>query len=97
MQTALKQTQSKLYTAMQQNQTEMMKQFQEILAGNTKPTSGHQKQATNPGNKAHSFCGGGYSYQEGSSLGDGFQTRTIRLEVSRFDGEDPKMWCYWAA
>jgi len=75
----------------------MMKQFQEILAGNTKPTSGHQKQATNLGNNAHSFCGGGCSYQEGNSLGDGFQTRTICLEFPRFDGEDPETWCYQAA
>jgi hypothetical protein len=46
-----------------------------------------------PGN---SFNIPGFSPQHGSSSGDGFHTKSIRLEFPRFDGSEPVEWCYRA-
>jgi hypothetical protein len=45
---------------------------------------------------SNSFNIPGFSPQNGSSSGDGFHTKSIRLEFPRFDGSEPVEWCYRA-
>jgi hypothetical protein len=63
----------------------------------TMPNDGHHDHATHLENNGHSFYGGGSSYHEGNNSGEGFQTRTIRLDFHQFDGEDLETWWCHAA
>jgi hypothetical protein len=85
--------QAAMQSAMKQSQSEMLKQFQELLNANNRHSNGQHDPSFNHGTNGHSFCEGGPSYHKCNSSGDGFHTRTIRLEFPHFDGEDPETWC----
>jgi hypothetical protein len=82
-------TRADLQEAMKQSQTEMIKHIQELLTINNRNVGQQEPNA----NHGISFSGIGNSYHEGNSSGDGFHTKSIRLEFPRFDGEDPESWC----
>jgi len=54
---------------------------------------GHQDSGGQGDNAHYQFNGGGSSYHEGSTSNEGFKPKTVRLEFSKFKGEDPKTWC----
>jgi hypothetical protein len=95
-----------LQAAMQQNEVEIRQMIQAMLSNHVGISGGRQEQwdssrskgsrpnyGENSGHSHHTFGNGGNTNQDGSGFEDGFKPKIVRLEFSRFDGEDPKTWC----
>jgi hypothetical protein len=64
----------------------------EIWSTGQGPTQPQQETKLHQGNNGQGFCDKGPYFQEGSSSRYGIQTRPVKLDFPRFDGEDPETW-----
>jgi hypothetical protein len=61
--------------------------------GPSRSGNGRQDYGGHSGHTHHNFSSRENTNQDGSRFGDGFKPKMVKLNFSRFDGEDLETWC----